>query len=580
MKSLMLRLICLIVALTLSVASLGACSKKEPDKNDSSAPSSSEVESSEPEDIIDESEPYDEVVDDYDEWEDEYFEDEEYLDGIYNDEGDELRLDTVNIQNSKPITNTFMGNGAGVYCAYNFLEYFQVGLPIKEKFVEKEFERFQNMGIYQVRSKLDYKWFFDEDKQAWDFNSKNAKAVYQWLDLTKKYDIEVMFNPWSFAWIENLELPANQMPNPDTEYLRTDSFEENSKRWCNVTAEFYKNLYARGYNNVKYLMVFTEPLNTHTDENSAQHYVDNLKRLHTTLKNYGLRDKIKIVGPNRIGGEKDVFKLHKMIYEQCDYAIDIYSQHNYLSANGITNDTYSSFALSDWDEPIKYFKDDIGITKPVWIDEWNVRDLSLNTDGIGDNNAWTGVQQATGITFAMNSGYSNAIIWMLADQQWPIDFTDPTKGFNKGLMFHGFFPDIRITTVPKKQYYAYSLLSKYCGRENGKTYFCDNHYEEAGVYVSCVQTSSGDWTIIAVNTNFEDVKLDFNLEKSLGGVKLYRHQYLASKAETYPNAAAHILPANKTISSVKTEFSDILPGDAVCPARPYNRFLLYKIPLF
>lgn len=565
MKNSIFRFICLIISVSVAFCCFAGCNdQKEAKTSVSSEPASFDASDnavSNPEDPGDTVSKGEDLSDDTvgdGTWQD--TDDTENTNKItHNVNGEELILDEVNIQNSKPLTNTFMGNGAGVYCAYNFLDYSEVDLPIQDKFVAKEFERFQNMGVYQLRSKLDYRWLFDENKQGWDFESEDAKAVYKWLDLAKEYDMEVMFNPWYFAWIEALDYPDSEMGNPDTPYLRTDSFEENSKRWCNVTTEFYKNLYARGYHNVKYLFVFTEPLNLHTNDNSAQHYVDNLKRLHETLEGYKLRNKIQIVGPNRIGGDFDKFDIHRMIYEQCDYAIDIYSQHNYLQADNIVNDTYSTFALLYWDEAIKYFRE-CGITKPVWIDEWNVRDMSLNTDGVGDNNAWTGVQQGVGVTYAMNSGYSNAVIWMLADQQWPLDFTDPSKGFNKGLMFHGFFQDIRITTVPKMQYYSYSLFSKYCGRGNGKTYFCDNHYEEAGVYVSCVETSEGEWTVIAVNTNYDDVKLDFNFENSLGGVKLYRHQYLATEAETYPNAGAFILPANKTIHDVTTSFSDILPG--------------------
>lgn len=571
MKSSGFKTLCFIIILAFMLSCFSGCSSNATVSNESvsSEPSSKDDEWSdssknETPDSSDEStnegdESFDELTED-NSWDDIYDTGDENI--IYGENGEELILDEVNINNKTPLTNAFMGNGAGVYHAYNFLNDSATTLPIEDKFVEMEVKRFKDMGVYQVRSKLDYRWVFDEKKQSWDFESEDAKSVYKWLDVMKANDIEVMFNPWGFNWIEALDYSNAEMGNPDTEYLRTDNFEENSKRWCDVTAKFYQNLYARGYNNVKYLLVFTEPLNTHADQESAQHYIDNLKRLHQTLVDYKLRNKIKVVGPNRIAGYRDRYDLHAKIHQQCDYALDIYSQHDYLSAQSIVSDTYSTYALINWGEPIEYMRGD-GITKPIWIDEWNVRDMSLNTDGVGDNHIWTGVQQAVGITFAMNAGYSNAILWSLADQQWPLMFTDLTKGFNNGVMFQGLFPDIRVTVVPKMQYYAYSLLSKYCGRENGKTYLCDNYYEEAGVYVSCVETAEGEWTIIAVNANYSDVKLDFNFEKSLGGVKLYRHQYIAAEAESYPNTGAFILPANKTVHNVTTTFSDILPVGSV-----------------
>lgn len=76
-----------------------------------------------------------------------------------------------------------------------------------------------------------------------------------------------------------------------------------------------------------------------------------------------------------------------------------------------------------------------------------------------------------------------------------------------------------------------------------------------------MQLEGGDWTFIAVNNNLEEVSLKVHFEKALGGVKLYRHQYVA--AEVQPNIGAQIIPANKTILKVQTSFSDILRGGSL-----------------
>lgn len=367
-----------------------------------------------------------------------------------------------------------------------------------------------------------------------------------------------MLNPWSFG-----HLTTGNTSIPDTPYFNTGDFTENSKRWCDAVAELYRQLYARGHNNVKYLVLFTEPIYAHEENIELQYdqYVENAKRLHNVLSATGLRRRITVMGPNRSDADT---RLLKQLSAEADEAIDIYSQHQYLSAADLTADTYSDFALEHWGFLTQEVRSS-GITKPFWVDEWNIQDYSKTKAGysnVGFDDPMRGVQQAVGIITGMNLGIDNMMLWALADQQWPNQRnTGLSSGFYDGVSKHGLFNNIQITMTPKAQYYSYSLLSKYTGRGGGTTYAGVPENEYYGIYIGCVKTSDGDWTIIAVNNNIEDARLTVDIEASLGGVKLFRHQYVANEVQA--NIAAQIIPANKTFQNVTTAFTDIRFSDTI-----------------
>ena len=80
-----------------------------------------------------------------------------------------------------------------------------------------------------------------------------------------------MLNPWSFTWIT-----GGSSSIPDTDYFHTDNYTENSTRWSNAVTELFKQMYARGYNNAKYLVLFTEPITPQEiSEDMYNKYIDN-----------------------------------------------------------------------------------------------------------------------------------------------------------------------------------------------------------------------------------------------------------------------------------------------------------------
>lgn len=553
MKPVWIRLISALICFVLALSCFAGCKPNRDNDSVSSdgAPSDSAVEptdSSEPEPTAEE--PESSEIPEDDTW-------EVPTEEPVAEEDDLIRMN-AQIKNLTPLSTRYMGSGTGVYYCYTFMND-QYGRVCTDQMAKVEMDRLQNMGIHTVRSMFKFLWARDESApDGWNWESDDMKAVYKWLTEMEKRDIDVMLNPWSFG-----HLTTGNASISDTPYFNTGDFTENSKRWCDAVAELYRQLYARGHNNVKYLVLFTEPIYANEENIELQYdqYVENAKRLHNVLSAAGLRRRITVMGPNRSDADT---RLLKQLSAEADEAIDIYSQHQYLSAADLTADTYSADALGKWGLLAQEVRSS-GITKPFWVDEWNIQDYSKTKAGysnVGFDDPMRGVQQAVGIITGMNLGIDNMMLWALADQQWPNQRnTGLSSGFYDGVSKHGLFNNIQITMTPKAQYYSYSLLSKYTGRGGGTTYAGVPEDEYYGIYIGCVKTSDGDWTIIAVNNNIEDARLTVDIEASLGGVKLFRHQYVANEVQA--NIAAQIIPANKTFQNVTTAFTDILRGNSV-----------------
>lgn len=552
MKANFKKALCLILCLALSLGLLSACkaSKGKGSKKSTSSKNSSSTETvSQPENNSSE-----DFADDFE---------EDDVDGDFEDdptpedeEDPELLFLSARVQNTVPLSSRYMGSGSGVYYCYPFLPE-SFGRTTTNAMAKVEMDRLQNMGVHTVRTMFKFLWARDEKLNAWNWESAEMQGVYKWMGEMKKRNIDVMLNPWNFSW-----LSTQSGSIPDTNYFSTADFKTNSNRFCAGVAELYRQMFARGYSNAKYLVLFTEPI--YPEEISTAEYdkyIFNAKNLHQTLTAQGLRQNIKIMGPNR--ADMDTTLLKRCVKE-ADECFDIYSQHRYLSGENTTADTYYDYA----DESIGQLHRDFvatGSKKPFWSDEFNIQNAKLQEKGysnVGFDDEYRGLQQAVGVVYGMNNGFDNLILWTLADQLWPGQRnTSTTAGFYDGVSRHGIFWNIQDTMVPKKQYYSYSLLSKYCGRGGGKTYPSQLSELYSGVYTACMQLEGGDWTFIAVNNNVEDVSLKVHFEKALGGVKLYRHQYVA--AEVQPNIGAQIIPANKTILRVQKSFSDILRGGSL-----------------
>ena len=546
MKNKAIKLICLLLCLVLALSAFAGCKGKNTGKKSKKSKKNTSVSSELSSDLSSDTSS-DEWIDDEP---DDQIEEDDPVDEESIDEEEPEAIAEATVKNTAPLTQNVMGAGMGLYCPYAFMDN---EIVPRDRVANAEFDRLQNMGVHTVRGMFKFEWL-DEGRNdgVWNWESSKMQAYYKWMQAMKDRNINVFVNPWSFAHIADIE----SYHYWDTKCFYADTFEKTIDSWSTAMTEVFLKLRAKGFTNANGLLLFTEP-NYAADVKARpelhDQYIYTAKLIDKKLKTAGIRQSIRLMGPN-FAGDGTVL-LEKCMTEAYN-CFDIFSQHRYIELQEMTSNTTPDVTVGTY----SYFIDkakELGKGKPFWIDEYNVsvKD-SLATSDLGFDNIYRGVQQAATYNTCMNMGGVNGMmIWTLADQQWPENRGNSnTSGFYDGVLFHGLLPDMNKTMVPKSQYYAFSLLSKYTGTKGNSVYTTE--CESLEVTVSATKLPDGNWTFIVTNTNIENTLFKLNFEKQLNGLKLYRHQYVAS--EVKPTNAAKIIPANKTILNVKTGFTDVL----------------------
>ena len=548
MKNKFIKLICLLLCLALALSAFAGCkgqnTGKKNKKNKKTPSVSSELSSDLSSDTSS-----DEWIDDEP---DDQFEEDEPIDEEPIDEGDPDTVAIATVSNAAPLTQNVMGAGMGLYCPYTFMDN---EIVPDDDVAYAEFDRLKYMGIHTVRGMFKFQWL-DEGRNdgVWNWESYKMQAYYKWMQAMKDRDISVFVNPWSFAHIANLE----DYRYWDTKCFYADTFEKTIENWANAMTEVMLKLKAKGFTNANGLLLFTEPnyaadVEAHPELNDQ--YIYTAKLIDKKLKAAGIRQSIRLMGPNYAA--TDTVLLEKCMKEAYD-CFDIFSQHRYVKLPETTSDLLPDIAAGEYSGFVETAKSLNTKQKPFWIDEYNAS-LKMNEYGVsnlGYDDIYIGIQRTWLYNYLINlGGVNGAMIWTIADQQWPESRGDNLQaGFYKGVLMHGMLPNLMKSMVPKSQYYAFSLLSKYTGRSGNKVYYSET--ENMSVSVSATQLADGNWTFVVTNTNVDKTLFKLEFEKQLNGLKLYRHQYVAS--EVKPTNAGKIIPANKTILNVKTGFTDVL----------------------
>ena len=546
MKNKAIKLICLLLCLVLALSAFAGCKGKNTGKKSKKSKKNTSVSSELSSDLSSDTSS-DEWIDDEP---DDQIEEDDPVDEEPIDEEEPEAIAEATVKNTAPLTQNVMGAGMGLYCPYAFMDN---EIVPRDRVANAEFDRLQNMGVHTVRGMFKFEWL-DEGRNdgVWNWESSKMQAYYKWMQAMKDRNINVFVNPWSFAHIADIE----SYHYWDTKCFYADTFEKTIDSWSTAMTEVFLKLRAKGFTNANGLLLFTEP-NYAADVEARpelhDQYIYTAKLIDKKLKTAGIRQSIRLMGPNYAA--TDTVLLEKCMTEAYD-CFDIFSQHRYVELQEMTSNTTPDVAFATYSNFVDKAKE-LGKGKPFWIDEYNVsvKD-SLATRNLGFDNIYRGVQQAATYNTCMNMGGVNGMmIWTLADQQWPENRGNSnTSGFYDGVLFHGLLPDMNKTMVPKSQYYAFSLLSKYTGTKGNSVYTTE--CESLEVTVSATRLADGNWTFIVTNTNIENTLFKLNFEKQLNGLKLYRHQYIAG--EVKPTNAAKIIPANKTILNVKTGFTDVL----------------------
>lgn len=238
-------------------------------------------------------------------------------------------------ENDIPVQENFLGVNA-IYHAYGFVPD-NAGRQYDEEKALLELDRAQKLNLHIARTF--YSWYAYENDGSWNWDNDRMKCLYRWLTEAKNRNIDVALNiGW---WLTNdvygksTDSTAHYGKAPFKVENNWEKSVENFADWACATAR--EIIVKRGFDNVKYFVMFTEPnMGSFADgRNNREAWLDCVRAVHNKLKYENLRDLVKLVGPNEANSKGPMLKW---AVENASEYIDIFSNHWYLLYSFVPDD--------------------------------------------------------------------------------------------------------------------------------------------------------------------------------------------------------------------------------------------------
>ena len=406
-----------------------------------------------------------------------------------------------------------------------------------------EFERVSRLGLNIARTWYRPDWAYgDSLANIVDWNSEKMTAFYRWLDAMKTRNVDVALQAgW---WFTRDTYYGSPVPVPARDIdLYT--------RW--VSESLHQIITARGFDNVRYLMLFTEPTSYESgivpqDETQWSYYVKVVKALHQRLLVAGQRSLVRLVGPN------NAFQgvhLAEAVAE-LDGVIDIYSGHD-----------YNQPGYAEWFSVCQAMQQKVTPTgKPFWLDEYGLQNETQRQQPDYGN------YLAQAVAASLNAGNQSSFLWLLFDQQYvsndasSVQTVTNTDSFYGGVHRWGVwkwpYDTLELPQQPYPHWYAFSLLSRYLGGRSGSRTLAAQG--SAGVVAAATRPAGGELTILLVNITTQEQPVEVHFDRPLNRT-LYRFMYVPDDIHVDPSG--QMIGYNRVDERVQDSFTDELPAHAV-----------------
>ena len=227
-----------------------------------------------------------------------------------------------------PVQTNFLGNNV-VYHGYAGMPD-NAGRVYSDELCDIEADRAAELGVRITRTF--YKWYsWIPETQTWDWETPECKAFYKWLQRMKDRNIKNALNTgWCLPGdIDNSGWVGN------SPFALGKTWSEQVKKYAEwVSESLHQLIELRGFTNIEYILLFTEPQNsvwryTKTPENKHifELWKDCVKAVCEQLEADGRRQLVKTIGPNE--GSTNTSVMTGWAAENADEYIDIYSSHDY-----------------------------------------------------------------------------------------------------------------------------------------------------------------------------------------------------------------------------------------------------------
>ena len=408
---------------------------------------------------------------------------------------------------------------------------------------QREFERVSQLGLNIARTWYRPDWAYgDSLANIADWNSEKMTDFYRWLDAMKMRNVDVALQAgW---WFTRDTYYGSPEPDPGRDIdLYT--------RW--VSESLDQIIMARGFDNVRYLVLFTEPTSYESGiipqgETQWSYYVRVVKALHQRLLIAGQRGLVRLVGPNNAFQGVHLAEAAA----ELDGVIDIYSGHD-----------YNQPGYAEWYNVCQSMQQKVSATgKPFWLDEYGLQNEALRQKGDYGN------YLAQAVAASLNAGHQSSFLWLLFDQQYVSDNASSVQlvtnadSFYEGVHRWGVWKwphdTLESPQEPYPHWYAFSLLSRYLGGRNHTRVLAAQGSAE--VVAAATRPAGGDVTILLVNTTAKEQPVEVRLDRPLNRT-LYRYMYVPEDIRVTPTG--EMIGYSRVDERVTEAFTDDLPEGAV-----------------
>lgn len=455
----------------------------------------------------------------------------------------------------KPVLTDYVGL-SGLYHPYLFMPD-STEKPYTDEQIKSEISHLLKMGASVIRGFYAPGWAWDKENGCWNWETEQMRAFYRFCSLLKDNGIDLIINPSAEQNSKDLSFAGEINPFPLLSGGNADRTSELYGEWC---AEFVKEVIVkRNLTNIKYIQHGTEPSWEPSFE-KFQRWLCDVKCIDNSLKKSGLRDKLKIIGPNTSADSGIFLKIDyendsgiqwlRWAVEYGDEYIDIYSAHTYVFKTLNLIEDFTWFWKKFSEECLKIVEP---TGKPFWHDEYNV--LNYGKYRETSVNSFHGVQIALAQLAMMNSGVGASIVWQLADIKWPETTRTGLPSWERGVHVIGLNASMLRTEEPRYAWYAYSLMSTAikCGDE-----VYPGISEEDGVYYSLLKHRTGGFSIIGVNIKPTSQEVRLRLKEYTDAAEIPRAEYRSSRMAGMHGIKGSIEPEN-TLVIKNGEILDTLP---------------------
>ncbi len=427
-----------------------------------------------------------------------------------------------------------------------------------EEQAQTEFDRLGDMRFHIARTYYNYE--YAKHNQWFDWESERMRGFYRWLEEMQQRGVDVALQAgwWLPGDLTNTSYPSSFAISP---FATKMTWPEKVEAWAEwVSESLYQMIEVRGFTNIKYILLFTEPNYASGElpkdcDSLRQAWLDCAKALHERLTADGRRDWVQLVGPNE--GSTTTSDMVYWAAKNADPYLDVYSSHAYLFDLAADRDIYPDF--------YRWMKTGLAVMrmtgKPYWFDEYGLSSakdkLPTDMELLRYHDGLYGKYIALINAAALNLGVQTTLIWTVFDQQWPSNNSTARDCWYEGEHRWGVAPTLRQSETPYPCYYAFTLLSRYLGGEGTQVF---ETQDDGSLRTACVRTDEGQISLLVVNAEAYDTAFTVSFSEPIDR-PLYRHLYDAHSIT--PTPAAAILGVDKELDASGGSFSDVLPRDAV-----------------